>query len=132
MNPMRTIQPYLQEFVLGRDRDWVALTRNAVRDMALSALTIPEGIQRFLARANRGELEVRVHSLRESATLLYAAAHQLMYSMMATGSAVIAYLARERGDMNVALGAGAVAGFFLLCLVGSLFAARRWRRPRGA
>ena len=27
-----------------------------------------------------------------------------------TGSAVIAYLARERGDMNVALGAGAVAG----------------------
>ena len=132
LNPMRTIQPYLQEFVLGRDRDWVALTRNAVRDMALSALTIPEGIQRFLARANRGELEVRVHSLRESASLLYAAAHQLMYSLLATGAAVISYLSRERGDSVVALGAAAVAGFFLLCLVGSLVAARRWRRPRGA
>ena len=131
LNPMRTIQPYLQEFVLGRDRDWVALTRNAVRDMALSALTIPEGIQRFLARANRGELEVRVHSLRESASLLYAAAHQLMYSLLATGAAVISYLSRERGDSVVALGAAAVAGFFLLCLVGSLIAARRWRRPRG-
>ena len=29
--------------------------------VALSALTIPEGIQRFLVRANRGELEVRLH-----------------------------------------------------------------------
>ena len=132
LNPMRTIQPYLQEFVLGRDRDWVALTRAALRDMALSALTIPEGIQRFLVRANRGELEVRVHGLRESTSLLYAAAHQLMYSLLATGSAVISYLARERGDAVVTLGAGGVAAFFLLCLAGSLFSARRWRRPRGA
>jgi ubiquinone biosynthesis protein len=132
LNPMRTIQPYLQEFVLGRDRDWVALTRAAVRDMALSALTIPEGIQRFLAHANRGELEVRVHGLRDSTTLLYAAAHQLMYSLLATGSAVISYLSHERGDAVVTLWAGAVAAFFLLCLAGSLFSARRWRRPRGA
>jgi predicted unusual protein kinase regulating ubiquinone biosynthesis (AarF/ABC1/UbiB family) len=131
LNPMRTIQPYLQEFVLGRDRDWVALTRAAVRDMALSALTIPEGIQRFLARANRGEIEVRVHGLRESATLLYAAAHQLMYSLLATGSAVISYLSRERGDVVVALGAAVTAALFLLLLVGSLFSARRWRRGRG-
>ena len=131
LNPMRTIQPYLQEFVLGKDRDWVALTRAAVRDMALSALTIPEGIQRFLARANRGEIEVRVHGLRESATLLYAAAHQLMYSLLATGSAVISYLSRERGDTVVALGAAGVAALFLLLLGGSLFSARRWRRGRG-
>jgi ubiquinone biosynthesis protein len=131
LNPMRTIQPYLQEFVLGKDRDWVGLTRAAVRDMALSALTIPEGIQRFLARANRGEIEVRVHGLRESATLLYAAAHQLMYSLLATGSAVISYLSRERGDSVVALGAAGVAAIFLLLLAGSLFSARRWRRGRG-
>jgi predicted unusual protein kinase regulating ubiquinone biosynthesis (AarF/ABC1/UbiB family) len=131
LNPMRTIQPYLQEFVLGRDRDWVGLTRSALRDMALSALTIPEGIQRFLVRANRGELEVRLHGLRDSASLVYAAAHQLMYSVLATGAAVISYLSHERADSTVAAGAGAVAGFFLLCLAGSLFAARRWRRPRG-
>ena len=130
MNPMRTIQPYLQEFVLGRDRDWVALMRTAVRDMALSALTIPEGIQRFLARANRGELEVRIHGLRESAGLLYAASHQLMYAILATGSAVISYLSRERGDEIVALGGSVLSVVFLLCLAGSLLAARRWRRPR--
>jgi predicted unusual protein kinase regulating ubiquinone biosynthesis (AarF/ABC1/UbiB family) len=132
LNPMRTIQPYLQEFVLGRDRDWVGLTRSALKEMALSALTIPEGIQRFLTRANRGEVEVRVHGLRESATLLYAAAHQLMYSLLATGSAIIAFLSWERGDRTITMGAGALSGFFLLCLVGSLLAARRWRSSRGA
>jgi predicted unusual protein kinase regulating ubiquinone biosynthesis (AarF/ABC1/UbiB family) len=130
LNPMRTIQPYLQEFVLGRDRDWVGLTRSALKEMALSALTIPEGIQRFLTRANRGEVEVRVQGLRESATLLYAAAHQLMYSLLATGSAVIAFLSWERGDRMITIGAGTLTGFFLLCLVGSLISARRWRSSR--
>ena len=127
LNPMRTIQPYLQEFVLGRERDWIGLTRSALRDMALSAITIPEGIQRFLTRTNRGELEVRVQGLREGANLVYAAAHQLMFSVLATGAAVIAFLSRERGDTAVAEGAGLVAGFFLLCLVGSIVSARRWR-----
>ena len=131
LNPMRTIQPYLQEFVLGRERDWIGLTRSALRDMALSAITIPEGIQRFLTRANRGELEVRVQGLSEGASLVYAAAHQLMFSILATGSAVIAFLSRERGDTAVATGAGFLTGVFLLLLVGSILSARRWRRMRG-
>ena len=131
LNPMRTIQPYLQEFVLGRERDWIGLTRSALRDMALSAITIPEGVQRFLTRANRGELEVRVRGLTEGASLVYAAAHQIMFSILATGSAVIGFLSRERGDVSLARGAGAVAAFFLLCLAGSILAARRWRSGRG-
>jgi predicted unusual protein kinase regulating ubiquinone biosynthesis (AarF/ABC1/UbiB family) len=130
LNPMRTIQPYLQEFVLGRERDWIGLTRSALRDMALSAITIPEGIQRFLTRANRGELEVRVQGLREGANLVYAAAHQLMFSVLATGAAVIGFLSRERADMSLARVAGAVAIFFLMCLAGSIISARRWRGGR--
>jgi predicted unusual protein kinase regulating ubiquinone biosynthesis (AarF/ABC1/UbiB family) len=127
LNPMRTIRPYLEEFVLGRDRDWMALVRSAAKDMALSALTIPEGIHRFLARANRGELEVRVQGLREGANLVYAAAHQLMFSVLATGAGIISLLSYERGDRLVAMGAGAAAAVFLLALGGSLIAARRWR-----
>ena len=130
LNPMRTIQPYLQEFVLGRDRDWVGLTRGALKEMALAAITIPEGIQRFLTRANRGELEVRVQGLTEGANLVYAAAHQLMFSVLAIGAAGIAFLSRERGDMDIALAAAGVAGVFLLCALGSIISARRWRRPR--
>ena len=130
MNPMRTVQPYLEEFVLGRDRDWVALVRAAAKDMALSALTIPESLTRFLSKANRGEVEVRVHALHDNAQLLYAAAHQLVYALLATGAGVIAFLAHERGDAALSNGAQAVAVVCLLLLAGSVIAARRWRRTR--
>ena len=131
MNPMRTVQPYLEEFVLGRDKDWVALVRAAAKDMALSALTIPESLTRFLSKANRGEAEVRIHGLHENVQLLYAAAHQLVYALLATGSGIIAFLAHgQEGDYLLATWAQVVAGLFLLLLVGSIISARRWRRTK--
>jgi predicted unusual protein kinase regulating ubiquinone biosynthesis (AarF/ABC1/UbiB family) len=130
LNPMRTIQPYLEGFVLGRGRDWVALVRSAVKDMALSTLALPEGLNRLLARANRGELEVRVQGLRESAYLVYAAAQQLTYTVLATGAGLVAFLSQRRGDNAMALGAGAATALLLLGLVGSRISARRWHRRR--
>ena len=128
MAPMRTIQPYLEEFVLGRDQDWVALVRSAVKDMALSVLTLPESVNRLVARANHGDLVVRVHGLRESASLVYAAAQQLVFGVLAAGAGVIAYLARERGDRVVANFAAIAGGIFLLGLVRAIFTAGRWKR----
>ena len=125
MAPMRTIQPYLEEFVLGRDRDWVALVRSAVKDMALSVLALPEGVSRLVARANRGDLEVRVQGLRESANLVYAAAQQVVFGVLAAGSGVIAYLARVRGDTLVTTSATVAGIVFLLGMVRSMWGAKR-------
>ena len=125
MAPMRTIQPYLQEFVLGEDQDWVSLVRSAVKDMALSVLTLPEGVNRLVARANRGEVEVRVQGLRESADLVYAAAQQLVFGVLAAGAGVIAYLARVRGDKLMATSSALVAALFLLGVLRSMWKARR-------
>jgi predicted unusual protein kinase regulating ubiquinone biosynthesis (AarF/ABC1/UbiB family) len=125
MAPMRTIQPYLEEFVLGRDQDWVALVRSAVKDMALSVLALPAGVSRLVARANRGDLEVRVQGLRESANLVYAAAQQVVFGVLAAGSGVIAYLARVRGDTLVATSATVAGVVFLLGIVRSMWGAKR-------
>jgi ubiquinone biosynthesis protein len=124
MAPMRTIQPYLEEFVLGRGQDWVALVRSAVKDMALSVLTLPEGVSRLVARGNRGDLEVRVQGLRESASLVYSAAQQLVFGVLAAGSGVIAYLARVRGDRTIALGAAVAGIVFFLGVVRSMWRAK--------
>jgi predicted unusual protein kinase regulating ubiquinone biosynthesis (AarF/ABC1/UbiB family) len=113
MAPMRTIQPYLEEFVLGRGQDWMALVRSAAKEIALSAVALPEGLNRLVGRANRGELQVRVHDLRESADLVYAAAQQLVFGILAAGAGVIAYLARVRGDRIVATSAAVAAVVFL-------------------
>lgn len=127
LNPMTTIQPYLQDFVLGRERDWVGLVRGAMKDMALSALAIPEGLNRLLARANRGEVEVRVAGLREGANLVYHVAGQLVYTVLATGAGLVAWLAYERADLRIAQGAAGASAFFLLLLAWSRLSARRWK-----
>jgi predicted unusual protein kinase regulating ubiquinone biosynthesis (AarF/ABC1/UbiB family) len=127
LNPMRTVQPYLEEFVLGRDRDWLALVRSSAKDMALAALTIPDGVRRLLARANRGELEIRVPEIRDAAELVYAAAHQFVYAVIGTGSGIVAYAAYARDEPTIAFWTTAIAVGSFLALIGSLITARRSR-----
>ena len=117
-NPMTVIRPYLEDVVLGQDRDWGNLLRVTVKDMARSAITIPDDLQRVLSRANRGELEVRVPEISAAARLLYAAAHQLIYAILGTAAGVIAYQAFERGRETMAwwLAIAAVVAFVAMAV----------------
>ncbi|MBI2894112.1 MAG: AarF/ABC1/UbiB kinase family protein [Deltaproteobacteria bacterium] len=127
MNPMTTIRPYLEEFVFGK-RDFGELMLSAVKDMALGAISIPDDIKRYLAKAMRGDLEMRFRGMRESTSLIYALGHQLIYTLFALAGAGAAYLFDERAAWtarNVALG---VSGWFLLALVLSMLGARRFKR----
>ncbi|MCB0315862.1 MAG: hypothetical protein KDH84_21845, partial [Calditrichaeota bacterium] len=78
MNPMKTIRAYLEEFVLGKERDWVKLAGSVVKNMALSALTIPDDLKRFLHKANRGELALNSGGAQERARMLYALGNTLI------------------------------------------------------
>lgn len=128
MNPMQTIQPYLEKTVLGPDRDWKSFLSSAIKDVAKSAISLPDEMHRLLARANRGELEVQIQGLQKSTRLLYALGHQFLFGMLALGSGVIAYIARLNQDDQIALYAGIAAGAFLLFTLGSILKARRWLR----
>lgn len=79
LNPVAIIQPYLSQYVLG-SRDFAQIAMESIRDMAMSAMTLPEDMRRYLTRANRGELEVRVRGIREGASVVYAAGRQLIYT----------------------------------------------------
>ena len=48
--------------------------------MAMSAMTLPEDMRRYLTRANRGELEVRVRGLQEGGRAVYAVGRQIIYT----------------------------------------------------
>lgn len=127
MAPLRTIQPYLEQFVLGQGRDWVGLVRSAVKEMAVSMLALPEGLNQLVTRANRGELQVRVEGLRESANLVYAAAQQLVFGVLAAGAAVIGYLAQVREDHLTTTVSAVAAVIFLSGLLRSM-----WKGRKGA
>jgi ubiquinone biosynthesis protein len=127
LNPVAIVQPYLTEYVLG-SRDFTQIAVEAVRDMAMSAMTLPEDMRRYLTRANRGELELRVRGLQEGALVVYAAARQMIYTAIGLVTGYEALEAWRHHELFLARGLGAAAGLaFVLLLASSLVSRPRYR-----
>ncbi|MBK6694473.1 MAG: AarF/ABC1/UbiB kinase family protein [Myxococcales bacterium] len=128
LNPMAIIQPYLQDFVLG-NRDFTQLAVETVREMALKAITLPDDLRKYLTRATRGEMEVRVRGLSEGAHTVYAAARQIIYTAIGIAAGMAALQLHFHGEPRFARYAAYVAGgAFALLLLSSLFSRPRSRR----
>jgi predicted unusual protein kinase regulating ubiquinone biosynthesis (AarF/ABC1/UbiB family) len=124
-NPMAIIQPYLHDFVLG-NRDWTRIAVDAAREMALSAVTLPDDIKKYLTRATRGELEVRVRGVQDGARTLYAIGRQLIYTAIGIATSFAGLQLHMRGEERPArllFGAGAFCALLL-------FGASIFGRPR--
>ncbi|MCK7477944.1 MAG: hypothetical protein M0C28_11320 [Candidatus Moduliflexus flocculans] len=52
--PMEVIYPYIREYVLGPERDWTQIFVESVKNTALSYLTLPEQVQKFVQRSLQG------------------------------------------------------------------------------
>ncbi|HEY3351994.1 MAG TPA: AarF/UbiB family protein [Polyangia bacterium] len=124
MSPATVIRPYLEEFVLGKEKDWSSFVMNTTKEVALSAISLPSELKKFMTRASRGEIELRWHNLEETARLIYTLGHQLIYTLVMLTSAVLGYFLDERGHERQATIAAWVAGACALLLVGSVLGAR--------
>jgi ubiquinone biosynthesis protein len=127
MSPMSVVAPYLQEFVLG-ERDWTKITLEAAKDIALQAITLPEDLRKYLTRAVRGEIEVKVKGLPESGRLIYAAVRQAIYAGGAMLSVVCALALHVHKEAELASYAlyGAT-GFATLFVLSAMFTKTRGR-----
>lgn len=128
MNPADTIRPYLEEFVLGKDRDWAEMLFDVTREKALSFLSLPSLAEKVVSRSLAGKVTFRVEGLERSAELLYAAGRQLMLVLLAAVSAGAALFFHGRGEAEPARYAAYGAG--VLVLLAMLSAARTRRRHR--
>jgi predicted unusual protein kinase regulating ubiquinone biosynthesis (AarF/ABC1/UbiB family) len=128
MNPINTVGPYLQEFVIGKNIDWKGQITTAMREMAVSAIAIPEKANRLLERANRGEAQFQIGGLRESALLLYAAVHQLLFAFLAVATGALGYVLDARGEDRLAIVAWVVSALNLVALVVSMSRSRELRK----
>ena len=125
LNPVAIIQPYLRDFVLG-NRDFAQIAMEAVRDMAMGAMTLPEDMRRYLTKANRGEVEVRVRGVQEGARTIYTAGRQIIYTAVGIFATLEALESWRRREPALFRGFGAVAlGCTLLLALSSVFS-----RPR--
>ncbi len=124
-NPMTVIRPYLEDVVLGEDRDWMTLAREGLKETVRTAMTLPDDVQTTLARLNRGDVQVRVPEITAAARMIYAGAQQLIFCIIGTTTGVIAYQAYDRGRERVAVVLGLVSVATILALVASMRRATR-------
>jgi predicted unusual protein kinase regulating ubiquinone biosynthesis (AarF/ABC1/UbiB family) len=125
LNPVSIIQPYLREYVLG-NRDFAQVAIEALRDMAVGAVTLPEDMRRYLVKANRGELQVRVRGIDEGSRALYAAGRQLIYTAIGLFGGYEAIESWRRHEAPMTRGFAALAIAAVVMLLGSSI----FSRPR--
>jgi predicted unusual protein kinase regulating ubiquinone biosynthesis (AarF/ABC1/UbiB family) len=125
LNPTPIIEPYLQRFLLGEQRQWSELALDAGRETVLSALSLPGQLQRFMTRALRGEIDLRVGNLDDGVRLLYIASEQRLWGMLGATATVLAVVFNDAGSARGRLIASIAAGFFGLLLLFSRLAGRR-------
>jgi predicted unusual protein kinase regulating ubiquinone biosynthesis (AarF/ABC1/UbiB family) len=130
MNPMSVIRPYLERFVLGPDKDWSHFVVDTTKDLALTAAALPGDMRRFLARAQRGELEVHFANVDEAARLIYTLGHQLIYTAVGLAAAAVALRFHGQGDAAHARIAWYVASGAGAMLLLSLWSTRQRLRRR--
>ena len=130
LNPTEVIEPYLERFLLGEKKQWSEVVVDATREMALAALSLPGDLQRFMNRALRGDLELRVRNLEDNARLVYSGAQQILWGMLTAVSAGLAVVLEGRGHVRAAWVGGAVAALFALFLLFTWLAARPRRSRR--
>jgi ubiquinone biosynthesis protein len=132
LNPVPIIEPYVERFLLGEKRQWSELAIDAGRESVLSALSLPGQLQRFMSRALRGELDMRVANLDDHARLLYLASEQRLWGGLGATATVLAVVVYElRGATRTVWVAGVTAGVFgLLLLLSRLNGRRSLRRRR--
>lgn len=130
MNPADTIRPYLEEFVLGKDRDWSEMLFDVTREKLFSFLSMPSLAEKVVNRSLAGKVSFRVEGIQRASDQLYAAAHQLMYTLLASVSAGAAIYCHSHGEAELARYAACVAGGFGFLTVISMLRARRHGRRR--
>jgi predicted unusual protein kinase regulating ubiquinone biosynthesis (AarF/ABC1/UbiB family) len=132
LNPMEVIRPYLEEFVLGKDRDWSGLFVNTTKDVATSVLALPSEIKKFLARAQRGDLEIRFRGIDEHARLIYALGHQLIWAALGITAGAFGMIFDGRHEAQPArwcfYAAGAFGAFLFVSMISWRFRLKRRRR----
>jgi predicted unusual protein kinase regulating ubiquinone biosynthesis (AarF/ABC1/UbiB family) len=129
MNPAAIIEPYLERFLLGEKKQWSEIVLEASREMALSALSLPGELQRFMDRALRGEIEVGFHNLDENVRLLYGVGQQILWGLLAATGAALATVFDGRGQSRATFIAGIASGLCAVFLLLAWFAGRP-RKPR--
>ncbi|MBI1908727.1 MAG: AarF/ABC1/UbiB kinase family protein [Deltaproteobacteria bacterium] len=108
LNPVHTILPYVEKFVL-KDKSFTDYFVELTKEIGISYLQLPHEIHKTLKKLNDGRIEVRLAGLNHHTERLTLLVHQLIYSAFALTGTTLWFL-----GYGVVPGYGA---FFFGCLL---------------
>jgi ubiquinone biosynthesis protein len=130
LNPMAVIRPYLEQFVLGPNHDLQNFVVATTKDLALSAVSLPGEMRRFMSTARKGDLEVRFSNVDDAARLMYTLGHQAIYAIIGVAAVAFGVIFEGRHEPRRAEICWWVAGGAGVVLLFSFWTTRAWLKRR--
>lgn len=88
VNIFQIAWPYLEEFVIGKDKTITDFLKGDLRDLLSDMISLPEQSIKALETVNQGKLKVQIKDLNKNTKILYILGHQIIYTLLLITSAV--------------------------------------------
>lgn len=79
---MDTIKPYLKKLVF-KDGGIKKIVIDSIKNQATTLFSLPLKFNKYLTKANSGELEIEISNLDKNTNKLYALGHQILFGLLA-------------------------------------------------
>lgn len=88
LNPLDEVKPFIQKNILKGSESITSTLMRTMRSQLVTAFTLPADLQKAIKRANQGELEFEIKSLKNGFKALYYLGHQFLFALLAIFSLV--------------------------------------------
>jgi predicted unusual protein kinase regulating ubiquinone biosynthesis (AarF/ABC1/UbiB family) len=122
MNPMTTIRPYVERFVLGDEGDWSEFVVETTKDLLSSVTALPAELRKFISSARAGDLAVRFQGVDRATNLMYRLGQQAILAAVGITGAALAVVLEGRGELE-----RAEYGWWTTKVCAALFVLSWWR-----
>ncbi len=116
-NPLDTVRPFAQEYLLKEKGGTIGYIRDLLQRTLTNALALPDEIQKTLRKARAGEIEIRTPDIEASVKLLARVMRRLGFAVLAIGLAFFSLRMWEMGWVEESRWGFWVAGALALAAV---------------
>ena len=128
LNPLDTVRPYAQKYLLEAQGGTLGFIKNILQRNLTNLISLPGEVQRTLAQARRGDVEIRTPDIANGARLLYLGLQQFIWAGLAVISAWFALHCSEVGRHESVRWVSWVAMGCFLVFLWKTWQGRRLRR----
>lgn len=116
-NPLETVRPFAQEYLLKEKGGTIGYIRNLLQRTLTNALALPDELHKTLRKVRSGELEIRTPDIEVGVKMLTRVVRRLSFAVLAIGMAFFSLRMWEMGWVEESHWGFGLAGVMTLAAV---------------